>query len=203
MANKDDLNITLDSILEMLSDVKELLKTKSDAFTKEDRGLLKQVIDSQNLPKSDFGIEPDDLLQLKDTISELKDTANKPAIIKNHYTIDIASSKNFIIILGLVVSLLLSVYSNYYQFKDNDTLTDNDLKYRLIKMYNGVDSTMLYKIEHTFIYERDNKAISNIRKAVINYEQGIIERAKKLERARMKEEEAQRLLDEAEGLKNK
>ena len=70
-------------------------------------------------------------------------------------------------------------------------------------MYNGVDSTMLYKIEHTFIYERDNKVISNIRKAVNNYEQGVIERAKELKRSRMKEEEAQKLLIEVEGLRNK
>jgi len=61
---------------------------------------------------------------------------------------------------------------------------------------------MLYKIEHTFIHERDNKAISNIRKAVTNYEQGIKERVKELERTRMKKEEAQKLLKEVERLRN-
>ena len=96
-----------------------------------------------------------------------------------------------------------SIFGNYHQFKDNDRLTDNDLKYRFIKMMNGADSIELYEIEHTFIYERDDKVIDNIRKTVIDYEQKVIERAEELERARMKEEEAQRLLLEAEGLKNK
>jgi hypothetical protein len=133
----------------------------------------------------------------------LKDAVNKPIIVKNQYTIDISSSKNFLIIIGLVFGLVLSIFGNYHQFKDNERLADNDLKYRLIKMYNGIDSIELHKIEHTFIYERDNKVINNIRKEVSDYEQRVVERAKELERARMKELEAQKLLMEAEGLKNK
>ena len=203
MANKDDLNITLDSILEMLSEVKETLKTKNDALSKEDKSLLQQILETSNQQQNDIGIEPDDLLQLKTTISEMKDIMEKPAMIKNQYTIDISSSKNFLIIIGLTVGLIFSVFGNYFQFNDNERLTDNDLKYRFIKMINGVDSTELYNIEHTFIYERDEKVIDNIRKTVVDYEQKIIEHAEVLERARMKEDKAKKLLMEAEELKNK
>jgi hypothetical protein len=204
MPNKDDLNITLDSILEMLSEVKAALKTKNNAFSKEEQDLLKQVLEICNKPQPDNNrnnLEQQE--QLKAMISELKETIDKPAVVNNRYTIDVASSKNFMLIVGLIVAIVLSLFGNYYQFRANEWLADNDLKFRLIKMYNGVDSDELYKIERTFIYERNNKTISNIRKVVVEYEQKVIERAKELERARMKEEEAQKLLEEAEGLKNK
>jgi len=200
MANKEDLSITLDSILEMLSEIKETLKAKNNALSKEDKSLLQRILEMSNQSQLDIGIEPDDLVQLKTIISELKDVIEKPTIVKNQYSIDISSSKNFLVIIGLVVGLVLSIFGNYHQFKNNERLTDNDLKFRFIKMVNGIDSTGLYEIEHTFIYERNDKVINNIRKTVIDYEQKVIERAKKLERARMKEEEAQKLLMEAEGL---
>jgi hypothetical protein len=59
MANIDDLNITLDSILEMLSDVKEILKNKQDTLSKEDRHLLKQILESCNQPQPpiDFNLQ--------------------------------------------------------------------------------------------------------------------------------------------------
>ena len=202
MANKEDLNITLDSILEMLSEVKETLKTKNNTLSKEDKSLLQKILETSNQSHSDIGIDPDDLLQLKTAMSELKDAIDKPTTVKNQYAIDISSSKNFLIIIGLVVGLVLSVFGNYHQLRDNERLADNDLKYRWVKMYNGIDSIELYKIEHAFVYERDNKVINNIRKVVADYEQRVVERAKELERARMKEEEAQKLLKEAEGLKN-
>ena len=203
MANKEDLNITLDSILEMLSEIKETLKAKNNALSKEDKSLLQRILEMSNQFQSDIGIEPDDLMQLKTIISELKDVIEKPTIVKNQYTIDISSSKNFLIIVGLIIGLALSLFGNYHQFKDNERLTDNDLKYRWIKMYNGIDSIELYKIEHSFVYERDNRVINNIRKEVSDYEQRVVERAKELERARMKEKEAQKLLIEADGLINK
>jgi hypothetical protein len=40
MANREDLNITLESILEMLSEVKETLKAKNNTLSKEDKSLL-------------------------------------------------------------------------------------------------------------------------------------------------------------------
>ena len=203
MANKEDLSITLDSILEMLSEIKETLKAKNNALSKEDKSLLQRILEMSNQSQLDIGIEPDDLVQLKTIISELKDVIEKPTIVKNQYSIDISSSKNFLVIIGIVVGLVLSLFGNYHQFKNNIRLTDNDLKYRWIKMYIGIDSIELHKIEHAFVYERDNKVINNIRKTVSDYEQRLVERAKVLERARMKDEEAQKLLMEAEVLKNK
>ncbi|MDR2918815.1 MAG: hypothetical protein LBV72_05570 [Tannerella sp.] len=203
MANIDDLNITLDSILEMLSDVKAILKNKQNVLSEEDRHLLKQVLESRNQPQPKIDFNPQELEQLKAKISELKETMEQPTTINNRYTFDFTTSKNAIIIAGLVLALIISTFGNYYQYETNKRLTDNDLKFRLIKMHNGVDSAGLYTIEHLFIYERNNKIINNIRKDVVEYEQKVIERAAELERAQMKEEQAQKLIQEAEGLKNK
>lgn len=207
MANLNDLNITLDSILEMLSDIKGLLKTKQEGLTKEDRILLKQVLESlsqaqlQSQPKIVFN--PKELEQLKASIEELKGTIGQPIKVENRYTIDFKSNKTIIAIVGLTLFLIISIFGNYHQYDTNQRLTDNDLKFRLIKMWNGVDSVELHDIEQKFVYKRDNKTISNARKVVIKYEQEVTERAAELERARMKEEEAQKLLQEADGLKNK
>lgn len=205
MANLDDLNITLDSILEILSDVKGLLKTKQEALTKEDRILLQQILESRNQPqpqpKIDFN--PKELEQLKATIKELKSTIRQPTKVENSYSIDFKANKPAMAVVTLVLFLIISIFGNYHQYDTNQRLMDNDLKFRLIKMWNGINVAELLDLETRFVYERDNKTISNARKAVIKYEQDVAERAAELERARMKEEEAQKLLHEAEGLKNK
>lgn len=182
-----------------------MLKSKQEILTKEDRNLIKQVLESQSQPQTQPEIifNPKELEQLRITLSELKETVEQPTTVNNRYLFDFTMSKSVIVIAGLIVVLIFSAFGNYSQHKTNKRLTDNDLKFRLIKMHNGIDSAGLYTIEYLFIYERDNKAINNIRKTVAGYEQKVIERAQELERARIKEEEAQELIQEAERLKSK
>lgn len=47
----------------------------------------------------------------------------------------------------MAVIILLLLVGNVYQFKRNMDLSDNDLKYRLIKMYGGVSGNELDTLE--------------------------------------------------------
>ena len=85
------------------------------------------------------------------------------------------------------------VIGNVYQFKRNMDLSDNDLKYRLIKMYGGVSGNELDTLEVVFHRDRDKTVIRNIRNEVEDFEYRTRVRAEKLERARLLQQEAEEL----------
>ena len=82
---------------------------------------------------------------------------------------------------------------NVYQFKRNMDLSDNDLKYRLIKMYGGVSGNELDTLEVVFHRDRDKTVIGNIRNEVEDFEYRTRVRAEKLEKARLLQQEAEEL----------
>ena len=71
-------------------------------------------------------------------------------------------------------------------------LSDNDLKYRLIKMYGGVSGNE-DTLEVVFHRDRDKTVIRNIRNEVEDFEYRTRVRAEKLERARLLQQEAKEL----------
>ena len=73
-------------------------------------------------------------------------------------------------------------------------LSDNDLKYRLIKMYGGVSGNELDTLEVVFHRDRDKTVIRNIRNEVEDFEYRTRVRAEKLERARLLQQEAEKLI---------
>lgn len=90
--------------------------------------------------------------------------------------------------------ILLLLVGNVYQFKRNMDLSDNDLKYRLIKMYGGVSGNELDTLEVVFHRDRDKTVIRNIRNEVEDFEYRTRVRAEKLERARLLQQEAEKLI---------
>ena len=90
--------------------------------------------------------------------------------------------------------ILLLLVGNVYQFKRNMDLSDNDLKYRLIKMYGGVSGNELDTLEVVFHRDRDKTVIRNIRNEVEDLEYRTRVRAEKLERARLLQQEAEKLI---------
>ena len=95
--------------------------------------------------------------------------------------------------------------SNAYQFKRNMVLSDNDLKYRFIRMHGRASGADLDTLEVIFTHNKDKKLIGNIRNVVEDFEYRTRVRAEKLERARLLQQEAEeraRLLQqEAEALR--
>lgn len=116
--------------------------------------------------------------------------------VQNNHThiVDFKTSRPFlwqVIMSGIILLLLVS---NAYQFKRNMDLSDNDLKYRLIKMYGGISGNELDTLEVIFTHNRNKKVIGNIRNKVEDFEYRTRVRAEKLERARLLQQEAEELI---------
>lgn len=115
--------------------------------------------------------------------------------IQNDHThvIDFKTSRPFLWQVVMAVIILLLLVGNVYQFKRNMDLSDNDLKYRLIKMYGGVSGNELDTLEVVFHRDRDKTVIRNIRNEVEDFEYRTRVRAEKLEKARLLQQEAEEL----------
>lgn len=115
--------------------------------------------------------------------------------IQNDHThvIDFKTSRPFLWQVVMAVIILLLLVGNVYLFKRNMDLSDNDLKYRLIKMYGGVSGNELDTLEVVFHRDRDKTVIRNIRNEVEDFEYRTRVRAEKLEKARLLQQEAEEL----------
>ena len=76
-------------------------------------------------------------------------------------------------------------------------LHDNDIKYRYLLMKGKADGNMLNLLELKFIRERDNAFIQDLTETVIDFEYRSRKQAEALERARLLNEQAERLKEEA------
>jgi hypothetical protein len=133
--------------------------------------------------------------KLQETIKEVR----KPAKTECHHTFSIASNKIFLSVISMGVALLVCMFAIHYQRKEIATYKDNDLKYRCVKMQGTITPDNIANLENIFENKRDSVKV--IRSQVQEYEKALIEEAKRLERARLKEQEAERLKQEAESLK--
>lgn len=141
--------------------------------------------------------------KLKEILDRLEQQNTQSPVQKHLHAIDIKSSKVVVTIVGLSLFLFLAFAGNIYQWKENTKLSNNDIKYCYIKARNGIDSKTLYELETIFEYESDKAQQKSLRQKVEDFERRERERVAELERARLKEEEANQLLEEAEKLKGK
>ncbi len=185
----------------MFEEIKQILKTiennsvKSSENKKEDDSLSTSDLANQ------FRQSEELILSKLEQIGHSAQTAPKEVCHK--ISIDIKSSKVFLTILGLAVFVITSLFLCYKLKSENNKLNDNDIKYRFVKASNGIDSTKLNGLENIFVYNRNPKAIKELRERVLSYEKALMEEAQRLEQAKFKEQEAERLKQEAEDLKSK
>ena len=79
-------------------------------------------------------------------------------------------------------------------------LQDNDIKYRYLLMKGKADGNSLDLLEMRFNRKRDNAFIQNLTDTVIDYEYRSRKQAEALERARLLNEQAQQLKEQADDL---
>lgn len=87
--------------------------------------------------------------------------------------------------------------------RQNGQLSDNDLKYRHIKMYGEANQEKLMDLETVFTYQRDEQQIALIREQVETYERLVKEQAEKIERVRLNTSQANELQKQAESIKQR
>lgn len=164
---------------------------------------IKEIVNSKE-NKSEVVIPEIELPDLSgvDILSNKLDTAinemSKPIKVEHSYVISIASNKTFIGILVLCTICLLFLFTVVHQRKEAIALKDNDLKYRYIHMMGEATPELITNLNSIFEHRRDSVKV--LRKEVISFEKAVVERARRLEEARKKEMEAERLRREIEGL---
>lgn len=220
----DNIQITMDGFSEILSEI--MIEIRS--LKKADKGesaltadLLNKIV--QTIDESKKGVTGEELkaytAAMIETMRQLQDEANnsfseflnekivqletvakQPSIVKNQYTIDFKSSKTVIAIIFLSLGLFCSLFGNYNQYQENSRLTDNDLKYRFVKMKNGILPNEITRLENFFYYPDSASVVKNIRKSVIDYEHRLQEQARKQEQKKQNEENIKRLDSEIQEL---
>lgn len=181
------------------------------AMFEEIKQTIKRIEVNLAKPKNENNIDLTDITnqvnKSKDEIiSRLDQIAVVQAVpkrVRHRISIDIKSSWISFALVGLFLSLVITLCLCYKLKQVNSLLTDNDLKYRYVKAFNKTDTVSIYKLEDIFEYNRNIKAIIEIRQSVEQYEQDVIDRARRLEQAKLKEEQALKLQSEASKLKSK
>ncbi len=132
--------------------------------------------------------------KLDETIGEIR----KPVRTEHHHIFSIASGKVFFGVITICTALLISLFVIYDQRKEIFTYRDNNLKYRYIQMQGEITPAGLINLDSIFENRRDS--VKKICQQVEQYEEAVIEKAKRLERARLKEQETGRLREETDKL---
>lgn len=104
--------------------------------------------------------------------------------------------KFFLFSAGIVIGIT-SLILNVRFTERMQQLQDNDIKYRYLLMNGKADGDMLNVLELKFIRERDNVFIQDLTDTVIDFEYRSRKQAEVLERARLLNEQAEQLKEEA------
>lgn len=192
----------LSTISVMFEELKQILKRVESNSTKPESSTTKNIISTSDLVNFTNQVSQSEELIIQ-KLEQLEQAQTAPKKVHHRISIDITSSWVFITIIVIGLILLISLFFHYKQRDVINNLSDNDLKYRYIKAFNKADSVSIYKLEDIFEYNRDSKVIKEIRQSVEKYEQEVIDKARRMEQAKLKEEEAKRLQNEASELKSK
>lgn len=221
-----ELQISIDGFSQTLEEIKEAVLSKNNDNSNGNSALTVDLLNkiAETIDNTKIAINEEDLKKflnvvisvttqlqerankasaefLDQKIAELNEIVKQPSIVRNHYSIDFKSSKTVIVIIFVSMALLGSLFGNYKLHEKNKLLADNDLKYRYIKMKNGIFPDEISRLENFFYYSDSAYVVENIRKDVIDYEHRIKEQARILELKRQQEESIEKLEKEIEKLK--
>ena len=158
--------------------------------------LENHVTETNELIRERFQKQQEQLHEFQQKLEKQKD---KPLLVQKHlHSIELKSSKVVIALVSLGIALLCSMSCNIYQFSANSRLSNNDIKFRYIKVFGEITSENLLKLETIIEYEPDKQKQYSLRKMVEEHEQRIKQRARDLEQARLDQ-----LRKEAESIKQK
>lgn len=122
---------------------------------------------------------------------------------RHTYTLDISSSKTFLMMFAMLGCIFLQAAFIYRISENNRQLATNDLKYRYVKMRGEIKEKELMELETIFRDEQHTAIRDTVRNQVERYEEAVRRRAEQLERAASKERKAYKLLQDAEHLRKK
>ena len=132
--------------------------------------------------------------QLQNVIEQVK----KPNKVEHSHSISISNSWFSFSWVGLLVIILALSWIMGNQRQTITQYRDNDLKYRYIRMQGQANEESLFRLQEQFQH-RDSVRI--IRNRVVEFERLVRKQAERMERARMNEQESERLREEMKRLR--
>ena len=108
-----------------------------------------------------------------------------------------------LIIGGLALSLVLSIWGNLTQWREHQDWEEADLKYRALKMVLPSDDPNIHYIEKHFSVCRDEKVIDDVKNSVAVYEDSVRHHYEMIEMAAYKDSLAKQLNKEANEIKKR
>lgn len=188
------LSDNLQRIQAEIAEMKAQYSTNREEWKKFRELTMVRVKEMHNLYSNLCATNKDIFSEQERIFSELQRIQQLEVHHTNTHILDFKALRPFlwqVVMLGIIMFLLVN---NAYQFKRNRNLSDNDLKYRLIKMYGGISANELDTLEVVFHRDRDKTVIRNIRNEVEDFEYRTRVRAEKLEKARLLQREAEELI---------
>ena len=76
-------------------------------------------------------------------------------------------------IVGMALSLVISIWGNFTQWREHQDWEEADLKYRALKMVLPADDPNIRYIEKHFNVQRDENVINDVRNRVTSYEDSV------------------------------
>lgn len=143
----------------------------------------------------DLSVIPELTNKLDEVIGEVR----KPVKTEHRHIFSFESNKIFFSVIGLSLAFMISLFVIYFQQAKLSKYRDNDLKYRYVIMAGEITPEELILLED--IFENKRESIKPLRKDVEKHEKAVLEEAKRLEKAKLKEQEAERLRKEAKEIK--
>ncbi len=217
-------------ILEIFEEIKVLLKqlnTKTEQHEKKDNTAVGELPFDTFDSSDDNPIEKlmemigDDHRELKGLVvsvhnqmynfqnkvssnfSEVNTNIEEKTHLYHQHTIEIKSPKVVITIVVLFLAIVGALTCNIIQYKENKRLHNNDLKYRYIKVYGGLDPEKMHFLEQVFNNDANEEERKKQTNNVIELEEEVEKRAREIEEAISKEQQGKQLIKEAEKLRNR
>ena len=135
---------------------------------------------------------------LQDKLEVLNNSPQKKVVTHRFEPI----SKNVLLLIGgLALSLVISIWCNLTQWREHQDWEEADLKYRALKMFLPSDDPNIRYIEKHFNVQRDEDVIYKLRTRVDVYEDSVYQHHKMVEVASYKDSIARQLIDESNRIK--
>ena len=136
---------------------------------------------------------------LTDKLDRMDEKLDHP--LKHHHTIDLMSNWALIALVLAVGAFIVSLWVINNQRQTITQFRNNDLKYRYIQMRGEATPNDILQLREVFEFNRNPDNIKLIRQQVERYEQLIQQQAENEARAKLNDQQAKQLKQEAETVK--
>ena len=135
---------------------------------------------------------------LQEQLGIVNNTPQKKIVI---HRFEPTSKYVLLFIGGLALSLIISIWGNLTQWRENQDWEEADLKYRALRMVLPSDDPNICYIEKYFSVQRDEDVINNVRNRVAVYEDSVRRHYEMIELATYKDSLASQLIKESNRIK--